>query len=596
MTDIPKVVTPVALVLAGVIVVLIAVTGTVLVGTAQPYIAEPELRLGLGVFGIVLTLLGCFFYWSDRYLSKLPGASSSNASVTDQIAADIVTELKRDVRWATEALEQAKLMPPVQSVFAERLSQFREEKEYLAEQFVPLLLQRCRVFAESGKQVYLIVDSGTTFRPFLGKLGQVAVNCRVNGEQWLDNINIVTNNLPGVATLFETGRLNPNSRYSALAVNCQLLPGVPLPVYSAVAGEETNEALQRLRSKAGDNAVFIGLVTGNWIRLRGTVPICPVPLARGRGHREFKQKLIDNSDEVYAVAPLGKIFIGVQPEDVNKALGFSAAYQDPDRQPYDEVEITNDKAAFVKIVTTYRGPGYVLSELSTRVRAYTDSLDAQNIAYHLKRFSKASVLDIPHILFPFNKLPQDWFLQIETEFPRNHTRNDTFMRQFFFAGTPLAHRHEPNLLADGESKGHISSAKITAPDKSLELSEQITEYNFLAVVRALVEEENIVVVGQTYAIQAGISGEPLADTSTELNTGIPSVIPITILVHSNSEHVDILSDWHKKIDYSINMSKAQLVDFTFRANVPGKLLFSVDFYYNQRWLRTVKYTFDAVNH
>lgn len=116
----------------------------------------------------------------------------------------------------------------------------------------------------------------------------------------------------------ESGRINPSNRYSDLAIKCHLLPGVPLPIYSTVTGLETNEALERLRKKAGDNAFFIGLVTGNWIRLRRSDPPCPVPLARGLGHRKFKQVLINQSDEVYVVTPLGKILVKVPPDEVNK--------------------------------------------------------------------------------------------------------------------------------------------------------------------------------------------------------------------------------------------------------------------------------------
>ena len=39
--------------------------------------------------------------------------------------------------------------------------------------------------------------------------------------------------------------------------------------------------------------------------------------------------------------------------------------------------------------------------------------------------------DIEHILFPFNKLPDDLYFEKETEFPHKNTRKPAFMQRFF---------------------------------------------------------------------------------------------------------------------------------------------------------------------
>jgi len=348
--------------------------------------------------------------------------------VSELLASNIATQLKGDVKWAFEALERAKLTPHAQTLFADRLGHFREEKEYLADCFIPLLLRRCKRLVESGHSVYLLIDSGTTLYPILDRLGRASVLCYENNEDWIKKLALITNNLVGIEALFESGIVNPHHRYSSLAVKCHLLPGVPLPIYSAVTGQETNDAIRRLRDNASNNTLFIGLTTGNWIRLRRSTPFCPVPLARGAGHLEFKQTLIDSSDEIYVVTPLGKIFVGIPPEAINVALGFSEGHPDPDKQPYVEVKISDEKAEYVNIVTTSRVHGRVLSELSTRVNALLDLNDQI-----IEQFPIASSTDKLHIAFPFDMLPEKRYLQIETEFPHPHTRREDFMREFFFA-------------------------------------------------------------------------------------------------------------------------------------------------------------------
>jgi hypothetical protein len=352
-------------------------------------------------------------------------------AVAEPLAEYVSKELKKDSRWLSEALERAKIGSHAQSIFTDRLGHFREEKEFLADHFVPMLLGRCKSLVTSGKKVYLLIDSGTTLYPFFGRLAREAVRFREDREKWIDDVIIATNNLPGVQRLMEVGRVNPNNRYSPLAIECVLFPGVPLPIYSAVTGKQTNDAVQRLRNDAESkkNIVFIALVVGNWIRLRRSTPNCPVPLARGTGHLEFKQTLIDNADEIYIVTPLGKVFINVPPDEINKALGFGTSHTDPDKQPYYEVLVTNDKARSVKMVSTSRMRGRVLSELSTKVQTLleTDSLNLPQL-----QFESLQSNEVPHILFPFDKLPDDWFLQIETEFPHSHTQREDLLKKYFF--------------------------------------------------------------------------------------------------------------------------------------------------------------------
>lgn len=360
--------------------------------------------------------------WMEQEAARLGPLATDIATV-------VARELITDTTWASSAITRARIGHPSETIFADRLTQFSEEKEHLAHNFLPLLLKRCREHIEAGHPVYLIIDAGTTVYPLFSRLGTAAVRCLRNREEWVDRLTIVTNNLPGVQSLMDTGRTDPINRYSALAVRCELLPGAPLPVYSAVTGELTTDALNRIRERHEVEAVFIGVLAGNWIRLRRSDPISPIPLSRGQGHLEFKQALIDASDEVYVMAPLGKIFVGVSIEEINDALGFSALHSDTELHPYSEVLLTAETSRKIKLVSTSRLDHRVLSHLSQKLSALLDARSGD--AY---RWQGGDL--IPHWLFEFDKLPQSRHEEIAVEFPHAYTRTVDFMQQFFFVPRP----------------------------------------------------------------------------------------------------------------------------------------------------------------
>jgi len=350
------------------------------------------------------------------------------SSISEPIAENIVRELKRDTKWASESLEKAKLGPYSQSIFGERVGHFSDEKEHIAKHFVPLLIKRCKALIAKGNEVSLLIDSGTTLYPFFEIIAREAVRANENKEDWLKHLLIATNNLPGIQKMMEMGRANPNNRYSLLAVKCLLFPGEPLPVYSAVTGDQTTAAVSRLKGEAGHNHVFISLVVGNWIRIRRTDPKCPVPLARGLGHLEFKQALIQYSDEIYVVTPLGKVFCDVSEDQLNNALGLIPNIQDPDRQSYREVNTMIDgkeAAERIKIVSTSRNPDRILFVLSNLVKTILDANEAQVIL-----FENAEVGKSPHVIIPFNWFPNDKHLEFEIEFPHSYTQEPEFVSKY----------------------------------------------------------------------------------------------------------------------------------------------------------------------
>ena len=329
---------------------IITITLTVFGVFAAVLMLRHELRMRRNIAVEELALQRRRFESEDRESKARQEWLAQQNIILGEMAGPLADKLKEsliaDTKWAADALERAKLGPYTKTLFGERSSHFREEKEHIAECFIPVLLRRCRKLIEDdGKRVFLLIDAGTTLYPLFNRLGEQTVRAWAAGDSWFQEsrLVVITNNLPGVQLLMESGRPNPGNRYSGLAVDCRLLPGVPLPVYSAVTGDETEEAIMKIRPNNNSKPIaIISLVTGNWIRIRRTLPRCPIPLARGKGHLKAKQNFVNAADEVYVVSPLGKIFASAEKEAVNKWLGFEDTQIDLEKKPYDELSVTND--------------------------------------------------------------------------------------------------------------------------------------------------------------------------------------------------------------------------------------------------------------
>lgn len=346
-----------------------------------------------------------------------------------RMLADRVEQLSRDVKdWTNRAIETVLAADSPNTVFQMRKDHFAQEKHYLAEAFFPLLLERCKALAYRYEEVLILVDSGTTVFPFFERFGR---GSRAEPTSiWTKRVRLVTNNIPGVTSLMRVARSNENNAYSPLTIQCRLLPGVPLPVYEAVVGRETEEALARNLSSPNSKRRVIALVTGNWVRIDSN--LAPVLLARGTGHREIKQALIANSDEVYIVAPLGKILFKVPVGVVNRALGYAppgvdSYAPDPAWEAYSDVLGAESCRDRIRFVSTLRpGDEFVLSPLSQALRtAYNLKLPPS-----AKAFAQMKMEEIPHLFFGFDAVPKDRDAQMRAEFPHDLTRVEPFERLF----------------------------------------------------------------------------------------------------------------------------------------------------------------------
>ena len=397
---------------------------TVIMGGVALVILRSELRLRSKLYKRELDIREKQQNWLESQQTTLEEMALS-------LSEKIASELRQDSRWAAEALERSMLGPYSDTLFGERKNHFRDEKERIAERFVPILLKRLKHLIESSrnnspKKVFLCIDSGTTLYPFFRNIGIEMAGAYNQGENWVQSLTIVTNNLPGIEALMEHGRINPADRFSSLAVKCKLLPGSPLPIYSAVTGEDTENELQRVKDN-NENAIFIGLTTGNWVRIRRTSPRCPIPLSRGGRHPEFKQKLIDICDEIYVVAPLGKIFANMGQDEINKLLKLSEASNRLSKKSYKEPSINDEQAKIIKLVSTRRQNHRLLSQLSTYL---SGQLQTKKDGGDNNEFQKAKIGDTYHLQFSFDGLPSEKYLEKEIEFPHSYTRNSKFINRF----------------------------------------------------------------------------------------------------------------------------------------------------------------------
>lgn len=349
--------------------------------------------------------------------------------VSQEIATGVSTILMNNVDWARVALEQAKLAPYAGGAFSERSRQFELEKKALAEEFVPKLLKRCHAFVDSGHEVYLMIDAGTTLYPVFGKLGELsAAQFEQKGGDWLEHLHVTTNNLPGLERLIDTGRRG-RGRHSPLVIeHCFLLPGIPMPIFAAVGGPETDAAILAFGQPPVNDRPqkFIALVVGNWVRIRHSEPRCPIPLARGEKgfHLKAKNAFLEKAEEVYVVSPLGKVWLATE-NQMNEAMGLREGAPDPDDESYVSVTISSKKARIVKLVSTRRAAGKLLHDHSERVQ------EALALEVSSDDFATAPIDVIPSLFFEFDppgvRLPLD---ELNLEFPHKRTRVQRVLNHF----------------------------------------------------------------------------------------------------------------------------------------------------------------------
>jgi hypothetical protein len=408
-----------------------------------------------------------------RDVERLKAAEALNRSIADQ-QQDLAAFVGKEVRSAlasagsrstvaSDASGHPGLDPTLSpSVLGERLNHFREEKETLCDVLFRILIERIVTLrGVNDRAVFVLIDSGSTLFPLFRRFGRWAVSERIaslaENPQTLGRFRLITNSVAGIAELAIHGRLSDDDRYSELALKAELIGGVPLAVYSATVGPSAIRYLTELKSMpirdvaGGDknnrpNPYVIGITTGNYIFLgkdHGDIRM----VARGDGHREFKEALCNVSDEIFVVGPLGKFVAETSDIDLelfNQKLGYELASQDLRRRPYEYVNVSGNLDR-VHAITTFRpfvgGRNYLLqthgavikSRLEANGRHVVEIKDKWSPGfYEAIRLAKTATLDgLGHIVLEFQDIPGDVYEQLKMELPHENVRTSEVRDQFF---------------------------------------------------------------------------------------------------------------------------------------------------------------------
>lgn len=209
---------------------------------------------------------------------------------------------------------------PFDSIYKERESHYKHEKIVLADKLSDLLEKRITYLQNNGiRRIKMIFDSGTTIATILDAIGRKA---SLSDNYWTKSIDIYTNNIRGLDHLLKyrekTDLQSPEylkDRYKRLPFECNVLPGKVLSAFQAIVDNTTFDRLRSIQEEAG--SYIIGVTTGNYI-LWDSFKHLFIPMARAGLHPHFKSGLYHLSNEVYLVAPLGKILSNSKSQQENK--------------------------------------------------------------------------------------------------------------------------------------------------------------------------------------------------------------------------------------------------------------------------------------
>jgi DeoR/GlpR family transcriptional regulator of sugar metabolism len=250
------------------------------------------------------------------------------------------------------------LLPPISpsdiSLFDRRRSHFTPEKEKLAEKIVEDV--RTQIDKEAGGDeqltIILILDAGSTVFPIFRQLcvhPAFQFN-RANARR----LKIITNNLPGVSQLIKYGRIGDPIRARTL-FECRILVGFAHSQYEASLSSQTSNDLQNaveefrqeIQESGADNKIkVVSVTTGNYVSTTHGI------LARDPNHVMTKGAMLDVSDDVYVLAPLGKL-LPYSCDEINELLGYSGG-----KVRYATLANWPEKAKELIMVVTTRDPDY----------------------------------------------------------------------------------------------------------------------------------------------------------------------------------------------------------------------------------------------
>lgn len=270
--------------------------------------------------------------------------------LTEEISQRISQQLIDDPTWLDRFMDQTGATYSA-SVYGDRIGHFYYEKKTIAENAINEIEKY--LLQDNNSKYCLLIDSGTTMYPVFQ---EITNKIHKNKESWKSRICIVTNNIPGIQYLMKYGKRDPSDNYSEVILDCFLIPGKPLSVYAAITGKESEKWVKNIKPFLQDwanesvNVRIINFLTGNYMtRSEDGNKTYYRPAARGEGHVEIKNEMVNVSDIIYILSPLTKYsFANV--DLLNRVNGFTIDRSDvenaleyPRQVKYDEIFIPDNK-------------------------------------------------------------------------------------------------------------------------------------------------------------------------------------------------------------------------------------------------------------
>ncbi len=325
------------------------------------------------------------------------------------------------------------------SVFFERAQHYKKEKQFISIYFAKLLIDRIDFLLQHHEKIRIIFDAGTTIAPIIDKIVADIVE---KNKDWYSKVIFITNNIHGTNSILKYRMYDKDElertaikqlHHKNIPIECFVLPGQIEAAYQAIADKHTLEALKFIQPQ---KHYTVCISTGNYLMYDRKENIFPI--ARTRFHPHVKSGLFWIADEIFLVAPLGKILISKKEEPLdkllerfNKNLNYSHDTSNPENEAY---QLTDDKLldefSFKKeghnrknwmkkttlFTTSRQDKMFLLNEHSNFI---SNTSKLKN--YQAERLS--SEVDGPYIRsIDFSDIPLEKESQIEFEFPHENLR------------------------------------------------------------------------------------------------------------------------------------------------------------------------------
>ncbi|MFH2065645.1 MAG: hypothetical protein ABIK15_10650 [Pseudomonadota bacterium] len=248
------------------------------------------------VMGSTIIILLCAILFNIRRLSKQKFEESNHFSYFHETSTDKYDYFRR-----------------YESYFLEK----KLLSEVFVEKTLPKIIRMIRADKPNLTKFNMILDSGSMITHIFRSLADTGIKDFGNETE----LNIYTNNLAGIDAIF-----NHNSKSLNLSEdNIILIGGKPNRTYRNTSGHVAQNYLDSIwqeNQQLKDKSISLSVVYANWFLMDPSYKRLSIAV-KGRSEYEFKKDLIDNSNYLIIVCPLGKILRIDDTDELNRIMPHS---------------------------------------------------------------------------------------------------------------------------------------------------------------------------------------------------------------------------------------------------------------------------------